>query len=551
MTNVFAVAKPMVLKQVIDDLAESLQWERILYLAAALVALAIMQGIFRFIMRRVVIGTSRKAEFHLRRDFVEHLQRLSLSYYDRNATGDIMARATSDLDAVRMVFGPALMYSVDTVVVTVFSLTMMFTISWSLTFAALAIMPLVSLTVYIIGKKTYKFHQLVQEGYSNLNAFTQENLAGVRVVKAFALESQHVEKFDRLSKDYFKRNMALVKVEAMFIPILYFIFGLGILIVLWIGGVGIIEDRITLGSFVAFAAYLMMLSWSMIAMGWVVNLFQRGEASMKRIDKIMSEPPEIFDRPGAYKGLLTPSIEYKHLCFSYNERGEVLHDIDLKIEPGITLGIVGATGSGKSTLVKLIPRIYNPPPGAVIVGGKPVEDIALRTLRDSIAFVPQDPFMFSDTIEANIRYNEIDSEEEMKRAARTAGFLDEIEEFQDKFKTVVGERGISLSGGQKQRATLARSLLKDAPILILDDALSSVDASMEAQILANLKEIFTGKTVIVVTHRVFTVAALDMIIVMENGAIVERGTHNELVSREGVYYRLYRRQMLERELEEI
>ncbi|MBC8205032.1 MAG: ABC transporter ATP-binding protein [FCB group bacterium] len=551
LTNTFGAVKPMILKYAIDDLQKDIQWEKILYLAAAIIALAVIQGVFRFIMRRVVIGVSRKAEFGLRRDFIEHLQRLSLSYYDKNTTGDIMARGTSDIEAVRMVYGPGLMYSADTVVVTAFSLTMMFTLSWQLTLAALAIMPLVSVTVYFLGKKTFKFHQLVQEGYSSLNTFTQENIAGVRVVKAFALEDQHTGRFGLLAKEYLKRNMSLVKMQALFMPLLYFIFGLGILIVLWIGGVSIIEERITLGSFAAFASYLMMLSWPMIAVGWVVNIFQRGEASMERIDKIMTTQPEISNHPQAYTGKLNPVIEFRNLSFAYDERGEVLHNLNLKIPSGHTVGIVGATGSGKSTIVRLIPRIYNPPPDTLFIDSIPVERIDLMNLRNSIAFVPQDTFMFSDSIEANIACSDKIPPERIVQAAETAGFSRDVEAFPDKFKTMVGERGISLSGGQKQRASLARALLKDAPILILDDALSAVDASTEAEILQNLKRVFQDKTVIVVTHRVSTAAPMDMIIVMDNGAIVERGKHEELLSLEGIYYRLYRRQMLEKELETI
>ncbi len=551
-TNLFAAAKPLALKFAIDNLESELNWGKILLFAAAIVALAVFQGIFRFFQRKILIGASRKAEYDLRNDFVDNLQKLPLAYYDRNTTGDIMARATSDIDAVRMAYGPGVMYAVDTMVVTAITLTLMFSLNWKLTLVTFTILPVVSILVYIFGKKAFKLHTKAQEGFSDLNAFAQENISGVRVVKSFTLEQQHIRRFAELSREYMKRSMELVKVHALFIPLLYFFLGLGVLLILLMGGIGIIRGRMTLGGFAAFVAYLSMLAWPTIALGWVVNIFQRGEASMRRIHKIMSAVPEIADPPSPKPfPRQSPGIEFRKLNFGYSDKEYALRDIDLKIEPGASLGIVGPVGSGKSALVKLLPRLYQPPPGTVLVGGIPVEEIGIEDLRANIAFIPQDAFLFSATMQENIDFGDSVKPEILTIISRTAGLLQDVEAFPEGFETMVGERGITLSGGQKQRTTLARALLKNAPILILDDALTGVDASTEREIMENLKDEFEGKTVIVVSHRISAVSSLQRIIALDGGRIVEAGTHQELLSLKGAYYRLYRRQQLEDELESI
>ena len=552
LTNIFGIAKPQVLGTAIDDLTLKFQWKTIIYLSLFIVVLAIFQGIFRFIQRWYIIRASRKAEYTLRNDFFACLQDLSMSYYDKTATGDIMIRATSDLQAIRMALGPGLMHAVDTVVVGSFALVMMIAIDWKMTIAVFSVLPMVSLVVYLIGKKSHYYHNIMQESYSELNAFAQENISGVRVVKAFTLEKSHTKKFLSLAVEYFHRNMSLVKVQAMFIPILFFLLGIGVLLVLYLGGSGIIQGKMTIGDFAKFIAYLMMLAWPMIAVGWVVNIFQRAEASMKRVHEIMSTKSEIFDSPEAEP--LTdfqPEIEIRDLSFSYNSEKNALDSIDIKIEAGESVGIVGSVGSGKSTIVKLISRLYNSTPDKIFIGGKPIEKLTLESLRRNISFIPQDTFLFSDTIRGNICFGTQIDESEFLKVCGIAGLENDLEDFPEGYDTMVGERGVTLSGGQKQRVSLARALLSKAPILILDDALSAVDASTEAEILKNLREVFKGKTVIVVTHRISAVMDLDRIYVMDEGRIVEQGSHKFLTGKHEMYYRLYKRQLIEQELERI
>ena len=552
LTNIFGIAKPQVLGRAIDDLALHLNWRTIIYLALFIVLLAVFQGIFRFIQRWYLIGASRKGEYALRNDFVACLQRLDLAYFDKTPIGDIMTRATSDLQAVRMALGPGIMHAVDTVVVGSFALLMMLSISTKMTLAVFSVMPLISLVVYYIGKKSHFYHNLVQESYSEMTAFAQENISGVRVVKAFTLEKSHTSKFRARSVEYFKRSMRLVKVQATFIPILFFLLGIGILVVLYIGGEAIIQGRITIGDFAKFIAYLMMLAWPMIAVGWVVNIFQRAEASMKRIDQMMTIQPEIFDSPEAKPITgFQPEIEIKNLSFSYTKNQNALENINLKITAGESVGIVGSVGSGKSTILRLITRLYNPPPNTIFIGDVPIDMVLLESLRDNMAFVPQDSFLFSDTIKENICFGNDIPEDEFLSACKVAGLEKDLDDFPEGYETVVGERGVTLSGGQKQRISLARALLSQAPILILDDALSAVDASTEAEILHNLRQVFNGKTAIVVTHRISAAMDLDRIIVMDRGKIVEEGTHTDLSGKKGVYYRLYKRQLIEQELDQI
>jgi len=553
LTNIFGVAKPLILKSAIDDLEKEFQWEKIIYLALFIVVLAVFQGIFRFIQRWHIISASRRAEYHLRKDFISHLQNLSLEYYDKNATGDIMARATSDIAAVRMALGPGFMHLIDTVIVGSFALVMMLSISVKLTLAAFSIFPFISLVVYWIGKKSHLYHNRVQESFSTLNTFAQENIAGVRVVKSFAIEESQISRFFDHAKDYYRKNMDLVKVQATFIPLLYFILGFGILLIIWLGGRGIIEEKMTLGGFAAFIAYLMMLAWPMVSIGWVVNIFQRAEASMERVDKIMSAEPEVREHPDAedLPDNFQPTVEIKNLDYGYNENSRVLTGINLKIGAGESIGIVGSVGSGKSTLVKLIPRLYNAPENSIFIDSIPVEKLTLKSLRENIAFIPQDPFLFSETVHENIDFDGVIENDLFLEICRTAGLDNDVRDFSESYETMVGERGITLSGGQKQRISLARGLLIDAPFIILDDALTGVDASTEAEILNNLHTIFADKTVIVVTHRVSTVMNFDKIIVMDEGKIVESGKHEELVAKKAAYFRLYRRQLIENELDNL
>ena len=543
---------PQIIREAVDDLNTGVTRHKLLVYSLLLVAVAAAKGIFQFLTRWVVIGISREIEFELRNDMFQHLERLSYSYYQRTRTGDIMARATNDLNAVRMLLGPAIMYSANTIVYTAAALAFMFRLSPKLTFYAFLPLPVVSVVVQYFGSRIHERFERIQAMFSDISARAQENFSGARVVRAYVQEKAETENFERANQEYIRRSLKLVRLMGMLWPTLETLLGAAVVLALWLGSREVVFGHMSPGGFVAFLTYMVQLTWPVIALGWVINIFQRGTASMGRINEILVEKPEVRDQaPVAAVREIQGEIEFRNLNFGYNDT-PVLHDINLRIPAGTSLAIVGPTGSGKSTLVSLIPRIYDAPDGTVLVDDKSVLRFPLPALRHSIGFVPQETFLFSDTIRENIAYGEDEaSEGEVNDAAEAAGIAPDIEGFPDQYSTMVGERGLTLSGGQKQRTAIARALIRNPRILILDDALSSVDTHTEDKILNHLREIMKGRTTIFISHRVSTVRNADRIAVLHGGRIVELGTHDELIARNGYYTDLYNKQLLEEELAEV
>lgn len=551
LTDLLLLANPWILKLAIDGLEKGLDHGRLIRLAGLFVAVAAVSGIFRFLMRRIMIGISRKIELDMRADFFAHLQSLSPSFYNRNRTGDLMALATNDLNAVRMLVGPAVMYSLNTIVVGTLSIALMLFLSWKLSVAALLPMALLIFAMYHGIKVIHRLFERVQQRFASINSRAQENLSGIRVVKAYARESFEVGEFEELSESYVDHNMKLFRVQSLLQPLLTTVAGLGALSILAYGGRLVITGAITLGGFVAFNGYLTMLVWPMIAIGWVMNIFQRGLASMERMNEVFAAEPEIVDPPAPVSldtARRDHSVRFENVSFRYDVDGSrhyAVRGVSFEIRSGETVAIVGATGSGKSTLIKLMLRLYDASEGRVLVGGTPIDHIPLRELRDLIGLVPQDIFLFSDTIRENIGFGVTALEDRvLYEVSQTAAIQDDIEEFPNGYHSMIGERGINLSGGQKQRVAIARALAKAPGILILDDALSSVDASTEEKILDSMRTEFERRTAIVISHRISTAREADRILVLDDGELVEQGTHDELVALGGVYAEMHRRQQL-------
>jgi ATP-binding cassette subfamily B protein len=556
-TNVLTLAGPWLIKYAIDDLQSSLTLGKVRQYAVALFVLSVFAGLFRFLMRRIIIGASRDVEYDLRNDFFASLQRMHLGYFQHTRTGDLMSRATNDLSAVRMMIGPAVMYASSTGLTFIVAIVLMVSIDPWLTALALVPLPFVTLAVRYFGEAIHHRFEKIQEQLSDISAVTQESLAGVRVVRAYSQEAFEIERFRRANQEYVHRNRALIRLQGMYFPSMGLLMGIGALLVLWIGSRGVIAGRMTVGELVAFNTYLMMLGWPMIAFGWVTNLLQRGMASWKRMLEVLDARPAITDEhvPASPIARIHGAIEFRHLTFRYGDV-DVLHDVSLTIPAGTTTAIVGATGSGKSTLLSLLPRLHDAPPGTVLIDGVDVREIPLATLRGAIGFVAQEPFLFSASVADNIAFGlpragaegSARTQAAIEDAAATSRLDKDIETFPNGYATLVGERGITLSGGQKQRTAIARALVMSPAILILDDALSAVDTHTEEEILQRLSRVMRQRTSIIVSHRVSTVRGADQIVVLDQGRVAESGTHDALVRHGGLYAELYRKQLLEEEL---
>jgi ATP-binding cassette subfamily B protein len=591
-----ALAAPLILSRAIDDLHRAVTRAKLFGYGSLLLGIGLAGGLFLFLSRRILIGASRHIEYDMRNDFLAHLQTLPQSYYQTHRTGDLMSRATNDLNAVRMMIGPSVMYAANTVLVFVVALAVMLSIDVRLTLVALIPLPFVSISVKYFGSAIHRRFEQIQAQLSEISAVAQEALSGVRVVRAYRQERAEAERFRASNEEYLRRNRRLIVLQGMFFPSMSFFLGLGTLLVLWIGSREVIRGRITIGQFVAFNAYLTMLSWPMIAFGWVTNMLQRGMASWKRMLEVLDTAPAIADAasPDAIRraepAIRRGEIEFRDLVFRYGDT-LVLDHVSARIEAGQTVALVGVTGSGKSTLISLLARLHDPPRGTVFIDGVDVRDIPLAVLRGAIGFVPQEPFLFSDTLADNVAFG-LDAnswtgapggaggerrreerpgttpapppaphdparpvhpvrrlrEAKTLAAAAVARLDKDVAGFPKGYETMVGERGITLSGGQKQRTALARAVVIDPRILILDDALSAVDTYTEEEILSRLRTVMRERTSIIVSHRISTVRDADQIFVLDGGRIVERGTHEELIERNGLYAELHRKQLLEEEL---
>ena len=550
--NTIRATLPLVIGHAVDDLKTGVTQAKVIHHSLLLLAIAAASAIFLFITRQVLIGASREIEYDLRNDLFANLERQSAAFYSTHRTGDIMARTTNDLSAVRQLLGPAIMYSANTIVFTAAALPLMYRISPRLTLIAFFPLPIASVLVQQFGARIHQRFERIQAMFSDISAKAQENFSGARLIRAFAQEDAEIASFETANQEYIARSLMLVRLMAMLWPTLEFVLGISLVISLLVGGHQVVHHQISVGMFAEFMVYMVQLTWPMIAIGWVVNLFQRGTASVIRIDELLKQQPDITDAAapaGEEPQPIAGTIEFRDLAFTYPDGTEVLHKINLTIPAGSSLAIVGPTGSGKSTLVNLIPRIFDAPEGSVLIDDRSITHYPVAELRKNIGFVPQETFLFSESVGQNISFGVPDaSEQQIEDAASIAHIRNEILEFPKGFATLVGERGVTLSGGQKQRTAIARAVIRDPRILILDDALASVDTFTEEQILSGLRKVMEGRTTILISHRTSTARNADQIAVLVAGRITELGTHDELLARRGYYTKLYEKQQLEEEI---
>ncbi len=551
--DIFGAALPLTLRAAVDALTADRSLRLLFKFCGLLIGISIAKGVFQYWMRVILIGISRDIEYDLRNDIFSRLVTLDASFYGRMRTGDILARATNDMNAVRMMLGPGVMYWFETSLTLVLSVSVMLWVDWPLTLVALIPAPFVTIAVLVFGRKIHDRFEAIQEQFSDISSRVQENLSGVRVVRAYVQESPELAHFETLNQSYIGENLRLAKISGLFNPLLTTLVGFSFLLVLWFGGMRLAAHKISLGSFVMFNTYMGTLVWPLIAMGWVANLMERGRASLGRVRGLLEESPKIAApaNPRAIPSPLRGEIDFHAASVCYGDR-PALENITMRIPAGLTVAIVGHTGSGKSTLAHLVPRLLDPSSGTVTLDGIDVREFSPEELRRQIGYVPQETFLFSATLGENIAFGVKDaSETEIMRAAEIAGLAPDIEGFPDGLNTIVGERGITLSGGQKQRAAIARAVLRNPRILILDDALASVDTATEERILTGLSRVMRGRTTILISHRVSTIRNADRIFVIEHGEVVAEGSHAELLERGGYYADLYEKQLLEEELEAI
>ncbi len=550
--NLIALAPPIVLQDAIDGIGRGSSVGGLARYALLIVAIAVGAGVFQFCSRFVINAVSRQIEYEMRADLFGHFQRLDLEYFQRNKLGDLVARATNDLTQVRQMLGPGLTNLCNTTIAFTVTAIAMAQIDWQLALYSLSVMPLITLLFVVVGGGIRKRFRHVQDQFGEVSARAQENFSGIRVVKAYAQEDHELQAFRAVNQEYVERSISFARLNSLLWPAMFFVSGLAVAILLWRGGLDVIAGRISVGRLVRFNTYVAALSWPMIALGWTVNLFQQGAASLTRIEEVRDAAPAIADGAATIPSLAPErgEIEFRGVSVAYDGR-EALHDINLRVPAGTSLGIVGATGAGKSSLVNLLARVYDATAGAVLIDGDDVRTIPLAALRRAIGYVPQETFLFSVSIAENVGFGVDDlGPETLERALRISQLGKDVEDFPQGVETAIGERGVTLSGGQKQRAAIGRAVAKDPLTLVLDDALSSVDTHTEATILRELKGFMQGRTSIVIAHRISTVKGLDQIIVLDDGGIVERGNHAELLAQSGLYAAMYRRQLLGEVLED-